>query len=32
MQSYIIYTGNSMNDEASALTLYSDMLQEVADR
>ncbi|KAL2333302.1 hypothetical protein Fmac_014515 [Flemingia macrophylla] len=29
--SYIVYTGNSMMDEASALTLYSNMLQEVAD-
>nr|KYP32508.1 Cucumisin [Cajanus cajan] len=32
MQSYIIYTGNSMKDEASALTLYSNILQEVAER
>ncbi|KAG4923354.1 hypothetical protein JHK87_048894 [Glycine soja] len=31
LKSYIVYTGNSMNDEASALTLYSSMLQEVAD-
>ncbi|RDX76413.1 hypothetical protein CR513_43597, partial [Mucuna pruriens] len=28
---YIIYTGNNMNDGTSALTLYSSMLQEVAD-
>lgn len=32
MQSYIVYTGNSMKDEASALNLYTSMLQEVAER
>jgi len=32
MQSYIVYTGNSMKDEDSALALYSTILQEVADR
>ncbi|KAK7305805.1 hypothetical protein VNO77_43717 [Canavalia gladiata] len=30
-KSYIVYTGNSMNDGASALTLYTSMLQKVAD-
>ncbi|KAL9332566.1 hypothetical protein ACSQ67_002176 [Phaseolus vulgaris] len=31
MQSYIVYTGNAMKDEDSALALYSSILQEVAD-
>ncbi|KAJ1422275.1 Peptidase S8/S53 domain [Sesbania bispinosa] len=31
LKSYIVYTGDSMKDEASALTLYTSMLQEVAD-
>ncbi|XP_027336441.1 cucumisin-like [Abrus precatorius] len=31
MKSYIVYTGNSIKDAASALTLYTSMLQEVAD-
>lgn len=32
MQTYIVYTGNSMRDEASSLSLYKNMLQEVAER
>ncbi|BAT85982.1 hypothetical protein VIGAN_04359000 [Vigna angularis var. angularis] len=31
LKSYIVYTGNSMKDEDSALALYSNILQEVAD-
>ncbi|KAJ1379189.1 Peptidase S8/S53 domain [Sesbania bispinosa] len=31
LKSYIVYTGDSMKDEASALTLYTSMLQEVVD-
>ncbi|KAH1093334.1 hypothetical protein GYH30_039200 [Glycine max] len=31
LKTYIVYTGNSMKDETSSLSLYQSMLQEVAD-
>ena len=31
-QTYIVYTGNNINDETSSLFLYQKMLQQVAKR
>ncbi|TKY56800.1 Cucumisin protein [Spatholobus suberectus] len=31
LKNYIVYTGNNMKDEASLMSLYKSMLQEVAD-
>ncbi|KAK7276330.1 hypothetical protein RIF29_17469 [Crotalaria pallida] len=31
LKTYIVYTGNSVTDEASSLSLYKNMLQQVSD-